>query len=162
MSSEQSPPRRAIRIASSADVPALVGLMREFYAESGFELAPAAAARTFERLIEAPALGQVWLMESGGEAAGYVVLTVSFSMEYGNLRGYVDDLFVRAACRRRGLGSLALEEVQRGCDRRGVRALLVETGPDNEVAQRVYRRAGFAESGRQLLTLELGAPLHQT
>ena len=149
-----------VRTAGPEDVVTLVALMAEFYAESGFSLAAAPATRTFERLIGDPALGQVWLMEHDGQPAGYVVLTVSFSMEYGGLRGFVDDLFVRPACRRRGLGTAALAEVKRACAVRGVRALLVEAGPDNDRALGVYRRSGFEDSRRLLLTLPLAAPVH--
>jgi GNAT superfamily N-acetyltransferase len=149
-----------VRPAGLADVPELASLMIEFYAEASFRLARATAERTFEALIAAPYLGRVWLLESDGTRAGFVVLTVSFSMEYGGLRGFVDDFFVRKEFRRRGLGAAALAEVRRACAERGVRALLVETGPSNEAALRVYGRAGFVETGHTLLTLQLGDPVH--
>jgi len=136
--------------------------MVEFYAEADFELAPAAAERTFGALLSSPAFGQAWLLDCGGEPAGFVVLTVSFSMEYGGLRGFVDDFFVAQRFRRRGLGALALRTVREECTRRGVRALLVETGPDNDAALAVYRAAGFRDTGHALLKIELGQPLHAT
>lgn len=149
-----------IRAAQRSDVPELVALMQEFYAEADFALPAASAARTFERLLGEPRWGRVWLLEYEAQPAGFIVLTVSFSMEYGGLRGFVDDFFVRAAYRRHGLGALALAEVQRTCRTLGVRALLVEVGPDNDTAQRVYRRSGFTESGHLLLTMPLAAPVH--
>jgi len=149
-----------VRLAEPADVPKLVRLMIEFYAESDFTLAPGPAARTFALLLAEPRFGRVWLMECGGRSAGYVVLTVCFSMEYGGLRGFVDDFFVRASCRRRGLGTAALAEVRRAAEVGGVRALLVETGPLNEDALAVYHRSGFRDSGHLLLTLPLAAPVH--
>ena len=99
------------------------------------------------------------MIEHDGHPAGFVVLTVSFSMEYGGLRGFVDDFFVAPQYRNRGLGHAALEEVKRACRRRGVRALMVETGPDNDAALNAYRRAGFVDSGHCLLTLPLAEPL---
>ncbi len=151
----------AAREARPDDVPRLVALMAEFYAESGYPLPEAAAARTFAALLAEPRLGRVWLLEADGEPAGYVVLTVSFSMEYGGLRGFVDDLFVRAAYRRRGLASAALAAVRRAAESLGVRALLVETGAENDAARRVYARAGFADAGRLLLTVPLAPPVHE-
>src|SRR5512134_3393296 len=139
------------RQASYADVPSLVALMEVFYAESEFPLPKGPATRAFQRLLDQPELGTVWLLENEGQPAGYVVLTVSYSMEFGGLRGFVDDRFVHPRCRRLGLATEALAEVRHECANRGVRALLVETGPDNDRAQRVYRRAGFGESGRLLL-----------
>jgi GNAT superfamily N-acetyltransferase len=149
-----------VRPAELADIPKLIALMTEFYAEAGFALPAAPAERTFERLLGEARLGRVWILECDAQPAGYVVLTVGFSMEYGGLRGFVDDLFVRLPYRRRGLGAAALDEVRRTCAAWGVRALLVEVGPSNETAQRLYRRSGFEDSGRLLLTLPLAAPLH--
>ncbi|HUR32863.1 MAG TPA: GNAT family N-acetyltransferase [Vicinamibacterales bacterium] len=154
-------PRGRLRLATAGDVPVLATLMGEFYAEGGYPLPSAQAARTFERLLAAPDRGLVWLMVHEGQPAGFVVLTVSFSMEFGGLRGFVDDLFVAPAFRRRGLASEALEVLKEACHTRGVRALLVETSLDNDLAVRVYRRAGFAENGRLLLTQALAAPVHE-
>lgn len=159
---ERDPAQAQALRATEADVPALVGLMREFYAEASFPLPEAAAARTFAALIGDPHLGQVWLMTVGGEPAGFVVLTVCFSMEYGGLRGFVDDFFVAPAFRRQGLGAAALAAVRAECEARGVRAVLVETSEDNEKALSVYRRAGFADSGHLLMTLPLAAPVHES
>lgn len=150
-----------LREATLADVPALVALMAEFYAEAGYPLPVSAATRTFEALLADGRLGRAWIMEADGAPAGYVVLTVSYSMEYGGLRGFVDDLFVRASARGRGLASRALEELRHTASAMGVRALLVETGHDNDTAKHVYAKAGFTDSGRLLLSCELASPTHE-
>jgi ribosomal protein S18 acetylase RimI-like enzyme len=149
-----------VRLAVREDIPRLVALMAEFYAEAGYPLPVDPATRTFAALLDDPRLGRVWLMEAGGEPAGYVVLTVSFSMEYGGLRGFIDDLFVRPGFRGRGLAAAALAELRRTAEEMGVRALLVEVGPDNDTAQRVYRRIGLEDTGHMLLSLPLAAPVH--
>lgn len=149
-----------MRLAQTGDIPKLVALMGEFYGEAGYPLPVEAATRTFAALIGDPRLGRVWMMEADGEPAGYVVLTVGFSMEYGGLRGFVDDLFVRPGLRGRGLAAAALAELRRTAESMGVRALLVEVGPDNDTAQRVYRRIGLDDTGHVLLTLPLAPPVH--
>ncbi len=156
MTTPPAPPRRA----AADDVPALVALMAEFYAEADFPLPAASAARAFGALLADPALGAIWLAGDGERPAGYAVLTVGYSMEYGGLRGFVDDLYVRPAARGRGVAAALLAAVRRGCAERGVRALHVEVGPDNDAARRVYARAGFADSGHLLLTLPLAPPVH--
>jgi GNAT superfamily N-acetyltransferase len=150
----------SVREAHAGDVPQLVALMTEFYAEAGYGLPGAAAARTFNHLLGDARLGRIWLLEDGGAPAGYVVLTLGFSMEYGGLRGFVDDLYVRAAHRRRGLATAGLAELRRTAEALGVRALLVEVGPENDTARRVYARSGFADSGRLLLAQALATPVH--
>lgn len=157
-----SDPANQARAAGPADVAALMALMVDFYAEAGFSLPKEAAERTFTALLSTPDAGQVWLLESDGQPAGFVVLTVAFSMEFGGLRGFVDDLFVSRAFRRRGLAALALAAVRAEAARRGVRALLVETGPDNAEALGVYGRAGFKDTGHVLMSLALEAPVHVT
>jgi GNAT superfamily N-acetyltransferase len=148
-----------VRLATLTDIDALVRLMRQFYAEDNFELSERAASRAFEALLDDSRLGQVWLAEEDGHAAGFVVLTVGFSMEYGGLRGFIDDFYVSPQYRRRGLGHAALEEVKRSCRRRGVRVLFVEAGPGDLAALSAYRSVGFEDSGRTLLTLPLADPL---
>ena len=149
-----------MKTASPADIPQLVALMAEFYAEADYPLNRVRAAGAFAALLADDRLGHVWLIEKDSEAVGHLVVTLCFSMEYGGLIAFVDDLFVRRPFRRAGLGAAALEEARAFCASRGVRAILVETGRDNVAAQAVYRRAGFAPTDRLHLTLLLADPTH--
>ncbi|MFN7983244.1 MAG: GNAT family N-acetyltransferase [Vicinamibacterales bacterium] len=151
----------SVRLAVQEDVPALVGLMLEFYAEAGLELEAARAGRTFERLLSLPAVGGVWLMLVDNVPAGYAVLTVAFSMEYGALRGFVDDLFVAPRFRRIGLATAALEQIKTRCRALDVRALLVETSLANDAAMGAYRNVGFEKTDRLLLSMPLAPALHE-
>ena len=126
-----------VRTAQMADTPSLAALMTEVYAEAGFALKRDAAQLTFERLIRAPQLGSIWLLETDSMLAGFIVLTLAYAMEYGGQRGFVDDFFVRPAFRKRGLGAAGLAAVKAYCLTNGVRALFVQTGSSNDVAQRV-------------------------
>ena len=149
-----------IRSARAADVSALVSLMQAFYAESDFPLASEPASRAFEALLADDRLGAIWLAEQAGEAVGHVVLTVCYSMEYGGLRGFIDDLFVLPAARGSGMAADLLAAARAGAAARGVRALHVEVGPANDAALRLYARAGYADSGHLLLSLPLAPPIH--
>jgi ribosomal protein S18 acetylase RimI-like enzyme len=149
-----------VRLAEPADLSTLVGLMTEFYAESGYRLEPDRAGAAFDRLLRDGRLGQVWLVELDHHAAGYLVLTFCYSMEFGGLGAWIDDLFVRPAARNGGLAGRLLEVARRSAEAAGVRALHLEAAADNAPAQRAYRRAGFQTVERQLLTLELAEPTH--
>lgn len=150
----------ALRAARLDDVPQLVELMREFYAESQYTLDGERAETVFAQLLADDRLGRAWLIEQDQSTVGYVVVTFVFSMEYGGLNAVIDDLFVRAASRHQGLGRTALAQIIESCRARGVRALHLETEPANGAAMRLYRRVGFRENGRQVMTLRLDAPLH--
>jgi GNAT superfamily N-acetyltransferase len=147
--------------ASPSDVQQLVSLMDEFYTEGGYPLNHQRAAEAFTKLLADGRLGCVWFIQANGQDFGYVVLTLCFSMEYGGLNAFVDDLFVRQPFRGAGLGTAALTEVRAFCSERGIRAVHVETGRDNAAAQAVYRRVGFAHTDRLLLTLRLANPTHE-
>jgi ribosomal protein S18 acetylase RimI-like enzyme len=150
-----------LRPATLVDRSLLVELMTEFYAESQYALDARRADEVFRRLLIEPTLGRVWLLESEALVAGYVVLTLGYSMEYGGRDAFIDDLFIRPAFRGKGLGRSALAEVRSAALSLGVRALHLEVGRDNSAAQALYRRAGFEDSGRQLLTLRLADPTHE-
>ena len=150
----------AVRPAGRADISTLVSLMQAFYAEADFPLPAGPAADAFESLLADPRLGGVWVAIDDDEPIGHTVLTVCFSMEYGGLRGFVDDLYVRPSARGRGAGAGLLAALQADAVTRGVRALHVEVGPDNAIARRLYARAGYADSGHVFLSLPLDTPVH--
>jgi diamine N-acetyltransferase len=150
----------AMRRASPNDVQELVSMMAEFYAESAYTLNQQRATDAFAGLLADDRLGYVWFIQAGSRDVGYVVVTLSYSMEYGGASACVDDLYVRPAFRGAGLGAAALGEVRAFCAARGVRAIRLETGKENAAARAVYRRAGFVDTDRLHLTLELANPTH--
>jgi len=149
-----------MRPAKTGDLEALLGLMADFYAEAGYSLDRPHAEEAFAALLADPRLGRIWLIEHGAKAVGHVVVTFVFAMEYGGLTAVVDDFYVRPEARGAGLGSAALAEARRACAELGMRAMKVEVGRDNAIAQAVYRRAGFEALDHQLMALPLAAPTH--
>lgn len=150
----------SIRAAAIGDVALLVGLMTEFYAESGLALPSGPAAAAFEELLRDDRLGRAWILQAESRTAGYVVLTLGYGMEYGGLRGFVDDFYVRPQFRGRGVGTAALAKVRRACMDLGVRALVAEVGGADGTAQAAYRKSGFTDTGNMLMALPLAAPVH--
>lgn len=146
------------RHATLDDIPILVDLMQEFYAEAAYPLDRQWAANSFSALLRDDSLGAVWIIFHDGEPAGHVVLTIRFSMEYGGLDAFIDDLFIRPAYRRRGLGRAALKALFDECERRRVLALHVEVGQDNIAAKALYQSYGLepGSDSRQMLTVRLG------
>ena len=139
--------------AGHADIPALVELMSEFYAESSYTLDQAWAAASFAQLLRDEARGAVWIARHGAEPAGHVVLALKHSMEFGGLAGVIDDLFVRPRFRRQGVGSALLSALFDACRKLHVAAVHVEVDPGNVAASALYRAFGFhgQGTGRQSL-----------
>jgi GNAT superfamily N-acetyltransferase len=157
-----------VREASIDDIPLLVRLMDDFYAEAGYTLDQAHATQAFATILTDKRLGSIWLIQARQTEGrqidvGYLVLTLKYAMEYGGLVACVDDLFVQTAWRNRGLSTASLSQLLGICGKAGIRAITVETGFNNGPAQKVYRRVGFIEMGnRQLLVLPLASPTHVT
>jgi GNAT superfamily N-acetyltransferase len=155
-------PSISVREADPSDVDLLVQLMGEFYSEAGYVLASEEAGAAFTSILADARLGRVWLGEMDDEPVGYLVMTLAFSMEFGGLRGFVDDFFVRASHRRAGLGQALLKAARESCIALGVRALVVEAGGQDHTARGLYARAGFQDHGHVLLSQALAAGLHRT
>lgn len=145
------------RPATFDDIEELVNLMSDFYEESGYRLNSELSRRALRTLIADPKLGQVWLIQRNNQIAGYIVLTLVFSMEYGGQCAFVDDLFVRPRFRRVGLGRCGIDTLLAECRRTGIRAVHIEVGRNNLPAKELYASFGFNEHDphRQLVTLEL-------
>lgn len=140
------------KAATASDADALLAMMRELYEHERTRFDERAARKALLQLLGDDALGRVWLMRSGGEAAGYVVLTLGFSLEFEGRDAFVDELYVGAAHRGRGLGRRAISFVEEACRALGVRALHLEVERENAAAQALYRKCGFADHDRYLLT----------
>jgi GNAT superfamily N-acetyltransferase len=145
----------SVRKAAVDDIPMLVELMREFHGEAGYSLDRKRAAAAFSTLLGDDRLGAAWLLFDQARPAGFVTMTVRFSMECFGFDAFVDDLFVRPASRRRGLGKRALERVVAECGRRGITTLNIVVGRDNDAALELYRAFGFEppSDGRETMTV---------
>lgn len=148
-------PDSRLRQAEPSDTDLLVELMAEFYTETGYPVDREEARTAFDVLLRNPSFGRVWIMGDAATDMGYLVLTLGYSMEYGGLSAFIDDLYVRAAYRGRGMGRSALAAVTRFAEDIGVRAIHLEVARDNDPAQALYRKAGFTGNDRQLLTLSI-------
>lgn len=82
---------------------------------------------------------------SEAEQAGYAVLCWGYSLESGGREAVLDEVFVRAGDRGRGLGAAALPELLDACRAAGILRVFLETEEPNDGARRFYRRHGFQE-----------------
>ncbi len=84
------------------------------------------------------------------------MLGLGFSVEYGGVDGFLDDLYIVPEWRDRGLGSAVLGLLDAEARRLEVRAIHLEIMPGNDRAEGLYRRRGFRPSGRALYSKRLG------
>jgi diamine N-acetyltransferase len=138
--------------AKPDDLPRVLRLMQDFYEETDAVFHADAAGRAVAALTNDPSLGRLFLIETDAGTAGYVVLTLGFSLEFLGRDAFVDELFVATPHRGRGLGLLALRFLETIAAELGVAALHLEVGSDNEAALGLYRRAGFEDRRHRLMT----------
>jgi len=145
-----------LRRARTADLPRLLPFVRAFYAHFGYPFG-AAQRRSLRRVVGDEAIGAVWFIRADGCDVGYVALIWGWSIEYGGLVGMVDELYVDAEHRGRGIGRATLRAVDGIARRHGVRRLFLEVERANRVAKRAYLRSGYLDTGRTMMTRPLKA-----
>jgi ribosomal protein S18 acetylase RimI-like enzyme len=150
-----------VRIATAADAPALRALIAAFRDHLG-ETDPKVATldASLERLLADPDTAFAIAFDRGEEPAGYAQLRFRYSLWISGIEAHVDDFFVAAPARRRGVGRALLRESIACASARGARLLALTTNERNEAALALYRAAGFAAekarwSGGRQLWLEL-------
>jgi GNAT superfamily N-acetyltransferase len=128
--------------ANNADLETLRILMQEFYE---YEKRPFSAEQVpaLADLLRNPTLGWAAVIRDGGAAAGYIVLTYGYSLEFHGRHLLVDELYLRPAYRGRGWGAWVLGEVEKIARHEGLHALHLEVARWNAQARRFYDKAGF-------------------
>jgi GNAT superfamily N-acetyltransferase len=148
-----------IRRARPGDIPQLLSLIRRYWDFEGIEgFAALRIELVLKELLEGPmARGSIWVAESQGTLAGYLIVVLVMSIEQQGLMGEIDEFFVLPEARAHGtgtrlLGAAETELAQRGCVR-----LQLQLAIDNRRARAFYERLGFAaRAGYELLDKPLG------
>jgi ribosomal protein S18 acetylase RimI-like enzyme len=130
----------------------LVGLMREYYAYDRLKFDSRSAEKAMKRLLHDESLGRVWLIEESTHLVGYFVVTFAFSLEFHGEVAVLDELHINAAHRGRGIGKSVLAFVHEFCAMQGIKAIRLEVEHANIQAQGLYRKSGFKEHTRYLMT----------
>jgi diamine N-acetyltransferase len=122
------------------------------YASESIPFDPVRARASAEWLLAHPDAGAAWLIESDGRSAGYLVVTVCVSLEFHGRFALLDELFLDEPFRTRGLGRQAVEFAAQWAASRGMHALRLEASEENAPALALYRKSGFVDHGRHILT----------
>jgi ribosomal protein S18 acetylase RimI-like enzyme len=140
------------RLATEEDVESVLGLMRQYYEEDGYPFSESRARKAVLGLMADQSLGRLWVMETEGQIVGYLAITLGYSLEYLGRDAFVDEIVVAPDWRGRGLGTRALALAEETCRELGVNALHLEVEREKTAAQNLYRRAGFVDHDRYLMT----------
>ncbi len=140
------------QLLSDQEIPTLLEMMREFYAQQEMRFDEPAASLAINRVLSNPELAQIYLIFRGTELAGYFALTFCFSFEFHGRFALFDELYLREPFRRQKLGKAVVVFAEDLCRKAGVKALRLEVGRENQPAQALYLASGFKEDERNLMT----------
>ncbi len=133
-------------------IDSVLELMRRLYEHDSISFDKPAARGALANLVNKAEHGIVWLMKDGDVSVGYAVVTFGYSLEFRGVDAFLDELYISESYRGQGLGRRAIERVEKYCRARGVHALHLEVERENTDAQAVYRKLGFRDHDRYLLT----------
>jgi ribosomal protein S18 acetylase RimI-like enzyme len=148
------------RAAISADEQDLLRMMRTLAEQEpgAYFFDEPLVRKVLRTFLANPALGQAWFFSDGATPAGYIVLTLGFSFEYHGVDAFIDELYVEPNYRRQGIGRRAVFFVEERAREMGVQALHLEVDPGNDPALELYRRTGYEDHRRHLMTKLLAPP----
>ncbi|MEL6206731.1 MAG: GNAT family N-acetyltransferase [Pseudomonadota bacterium] len=127
----------------------LAPMVAAFHGEQGIDTDVEGRARALAPLLKGSPYGAVFLIGPERAPVGYLVVTFTWSIEFGGMEAVLDEVWIRPAVRRRGMGSEALETLTRRLADEGVMALSLEAERDSP-AEHFYRRHGFAMRDRYI------------
>jgi GNAT superfamily N-acetyltransferase len=142
------------RAATRTDEGVLLRMMRNLAEQEPgpyFFDEPVVAAALGKFLADAN-LGEAWIFLDGETPAGYAILTFGFSFEFHGRDAFLDELYVEPNYRGQGIGRRAVEFIEKRARACGVNAIHLEVDEGNTAAEELYRRTGYADHSRYLMT----------
>lgn len=143
----------ALHLAKPEDFARLDALVAAFHAENGPDVSANQRRGALMPLLEGTPHGVAYLIGPARAPIGYIIICFGWSVEFGGLDGFVDELYLRPAVRRRGIAAEVLGSLPQALAGAGLKALHLEIDRANEKARRLYGRSGFrARDNRVLMT----------
>ena len=140
------------RLADENDLSLLLKLMSEFYIVDHLPYDADAITKGLKKLFSNSSHGQFWLIYDDIKPIGYIIITFGFSLEFHGVDALVDEFFIREDYRGKGIGKQTLKFIEDKLEKLGIKAFHLEVDRQNLYAQEVYRKFGFVDHDRYLMT----------
>src|SRR5258708_26633172 len=129
-----------LKSISAADLSLVLEMMDAFYRDQQMRFNAEAATSALGQMLADPSRGGAYLVICNGARAGYLFLTSCFSVEFHGEFMLLDELYLRPAFRRKGIGSVAVLFAGPCCRVRGGRTLRLERGLEEAARQAQSQR----------------------
>ena len=141
----------ALHLARPEHLEQVLALVAAFHEEQGITQDDTTRHAALAPLLEGPPYGAIYIIGPTRAPIGYVVMTFSWSVEFGGMDGFVDEIYIRPRVRGRGIATEVLLELPKALADAGITALHLEVDRDNDTAQRLYGRTGFKPRERYMM-----------
>lgn len=135
-------------VADCTHLDRLLPFVRHYHAFEAIERSDDERRASLAPLLGENPFGRIWLILEAGEPVGYIALCFGYSIEFGGRDAFVDEFFLTATARGRGLGRSVLAEVRETAAGLGIVALHLEVARSNARARRFYESLGFTARDR--------------
>ncbi|HKL22536.1 MAG TPA: GNAT family N-acetyltransferase [Tichowtungia sp.] len=143
-----------IRPASHEDVRAMTRLLQELFAvETEFEFNEEKQRCGLEMLLDSDRAG-IWVADRRGRVVGMVTVQLVVSTAEGAFSGWLEDLVVSSAYRRRGLGKALLDSAVNWAMGKGASRVQLLADSRNVPALIFYRRQEWLQTNMIALRLQ--------
>jgi len=144
----------ALRLATPDDFAEVFPRTRALNDHEGIDVTDEVLEAALRRLLGDGSLGGVWLALRDGLVIGYALVAFAYDLEFGGRDAWLTELWIDDAARGSGSGRAVIEALDAELRAHDIRALHLQVRPENP-AKRLYERAGFATSPRQIMTRRL-------
>lgn len=135
-----------------SEIESLLIFIQEYYEYDDHPFDAVRIRVALANLIRHPDWGRIWFICRDAQSIGYVVLTLGYSVEYLGRDAFVDEIYIRERDRSQGIGRKTFQFLEEVCRSLKVNALHLEVEHTNAIAQAVYRKLGFVDQERYLMT----------
>ncbi len=141
--------------AEYKDIEMLLGFIKDFYKHEHIEFDEKAVCEALKKLLDNSSFGNIWLMHYEEQLVGYCVLTLGYSLEFRGRDAFIDEIYVKDDFRGKGIGTEAIKFMEQACKNLSVKALHLEVEKSNNSAHALYKKVGFEEHNRYLMTKKI-------
>ena len=146
----------SLEIAGPPQFGDLLPLVAAYHLFEEISLSADIREKSIERLLSDGTLGEVWLIRKSDHLIGYVVVCFSYSIELGGREALIDEFYIEAPARGKGIGAEILGRLKDHMRAHNVVAIQLEVDPRNERAKSLYVQSGFSCRDKyQLMTIML-------
>ncbi len=143
----------AVRPGTVADAAVIAELVEALSVAEGYPAPPLTPERVRAEGFGAAPRFLTLIAEEQGHAVGYALYYPSYDTDHATRGCYLQDLYVRPAARRRGVGRALMAALARACQADGGCYLFWNALPRNRAGRAFYRQIGAREE--PVLTLSL-------